>query len=50
MLELRVGVGLVARVALPGDRETKNMYERFGVKARALIVSKSLNPNNTLIE
>ena len=28
--------------ALPGDRDTKNLYERAGVTARKLIVSKRL--------
>lgn len=44
------GARFIEAVALPGDRETKNMYERFGVKARALIVSKPLTPENTLLE
>jgi GNAT superfamily N-acetyltransferase len=26
-------------VALPGDRETKNLYERAGIKARKIVVS-----------
>jgi GNAT superfamily N-acetyltransferase len=34
----------IEALALPGDRETKNMFERYGVKARALIVRASLNP------
>ncbi|MFZ9444251.1 MAG: GNAT family N-acetyltransferase [Ilumatobacteraceae bacterium] len=29
--------------ALPGDRETKNMYERAGITARSIIVSKRLS-------
>lgn len=29
-------------VALPGDRETKNFFESFGLKARKLIVHRSL--------
>jgi ribosomal protein S18 acetylase RimI-like enzyme len=29
--------------ALPGDRETKNLYERAGVTARKIIVSKRLD-------
>lgn len=29
-------------IALPGDRETKNLYERSGVVARSITVSKSL--------
>ena len=28
--------------ALPGDRETKNLYERAGVVARLIVVSKKL--------
>lgn len=28
--------------ALPGDRATKNMFERFGMTARAIIVHKNL--------
>jgi ribosomal protein S18 acetylase RimI-like enzyme len=30
----------VESFALPGDRDTKNLYERAGVTARKLIVSK----------
>ncbi|NCZ69557.1 MAG: GNAT family N-acetyltransferase [Actinobacteria bacterium] len=29
--------------ALPGDRETKNLYERAGITARSIIVSKRLS-------
>jgi ribosomal protein S18 acetylase RimI-like enzyme len=29
--------------ALPGDRDTKNLYERAGITARKLIVSKRLD-------
>lgn len=29
--------------ALPGDRETKNLYERAGIVARKIIVSRTLN-------
>jgi ribosomal protein S18 acetylase RimI-like enzyme len=29
-------------LALPGDRNTKNFFETFGLKARALVVHKSL--------
>ena len=29
--------------ALPGDRETKNLYERAGIVARKIIVSRRLN-------
>ena len=28
--------------ALPGDRETKNLYERAGIKARKIVMSKPL--------
>ena len=34
-------IGLDA-VALPGDRATKNFFERFGLTARAIIVHRSL--------
>lgn len=30
-------------VALPGDRETKNFFESFGLKARQLVVHRSLS-------
>jgi ribosomal protein S18 acetylase RimI-like enzyme len=38
------GAGLsgIEAVALPGDRETKNLYERAGLTARKLTVYKSL--------
>ncbi len=29
--------------ALPGDRETKNLYERAGITARKIVVSRMLN-------
>lgn len=32
----------VDAMALPGDRETKNFFESFGLKARKLIVHRSL--------
>lgn len=32
----------VDSLALPGDRETKNFFEGFGLKARALLVHRSL--------
>ena len=31
-------------VALPGDRATKNFFERFGLTARAIVVHRSLRP------
>lgn len=30
-------------IALPGDRETKNFFESFGLKARQLVVHRSLS-------
>lgn len=30
-------------VALPGDRETKNLYERAGIMARSIVVSRRLD-------
>ena len=36
-------VGIDA-LALPGDRETKNFFETFGLKARAIVVHRSLRP------
>ena len=32
----------VDSLALPGDRETKNFFEGFGLKARAILVHRSL--------
>lgn len=31
--------------ALPGDRETKNLYERAGITARLIVLSSSLDPD-----
>ncbi len=33
----------VDALALPGDRETKNFFESFGLKARQLVVHRSLS-------
>lgn len=30
--------------ALPGDRDTKNLFERFGLVARLIVVSRRLHP------
>jgi GNAT superfamily N-acetyltransferase len=38
----RLGGTVVESFALPGDRDTKNLYERAGVTARKIIVSKRL--------
>ena len=37
------GLAGIEAVALPGDRDTKNMYERAGMTARKLTVYKSLS-------
>jgi ribosomal protein S18 acetylase RimI-like enzyme len=48
LVEAATAAGRTARCraiegeALPGDRETKNLYERAGITARLLVVSKSL--------
>lgn len=36
------GVRLLEGEALPGDRDTKNLYERAGIKARLITVSTEL--------
>ena len=36
------GVTRVSSVALPGDRATKNLFERFGLIAEAIVVSRTL--------
>jgi GNAT superfamily N-acetyltransferase len=36
------GCAAVEAVALPGDRLTKNFFERFGLTARAIVVARSL--------
>ena len=36
------GAGLLEGEALPGDRHTKNLYERAGIKARLITVSTPL--------
>ena len=38
----RMGGVAVESFALPGDRDTKNLFERAGVTARKIIVSKRL--------
>lgn len=39
----KIGAVAIDAYALPGDRETKNLFERSGLTARLLIVSKPLN-------
>ena len=43
-IEATVGAGgaTIEAVALPGDRETKNLFERSGLTARLITVSKRL--------
>jgi ribosomal protein S18 acetylase RimI-like enzyme len=41
------GAVAIEAEALPGDRETKNLYERAGVTARKLVVWKALDPEGT---
>lgn len=36
------GCGRVEGTALPGDRDTKNLYERAGITARKITVSRTL--------
>jgi len=38
------GATAVESWALPGDRETKNLFERAGLTARKLVVAKRLEP------
>ena len=38
----RAGLHLLEGEALPGDRDTKNLYERAGIKARLITVSTEL--------
>lgn len=39
----QIGAVAIDAFALPGDRETKNLFERSGLTARLLIVSKPIN-------
>lgn len=34
----------VDSLALPGDRGTKNFFESFGLKARAIVVHRAIGP------
>lgn len=38
------GVRGIDGLALPGTRETKNFFERFGLTARAIVVHRDLRP------
>jgi GNAT superfamily N-acetyltransferase len=37
-----IGARVLEGTALPGDRETKNLYERAGITARLITVSRAL--------
>jgi GNAT superfamily N-acetyltransferase len=39
---VEAGAHIIEGTALPGDRETKNLYERAGITARLIIVSRPL--------
>ena len=39
----RYGAAVAESFALPGDRATKNLFERFGMKARLLVVRRRLD-------
>jgi ribosomal protein S18 acetylase RimI-like enzyme len=43
----QAGAGYLEGHALPGDRETKNLYERAGVTARLITVSRPLTGPST---
>ena len=53
MMELMVsaarqaGAEGIDSLALPGDRATKNFFERFGLTARAIVVHRSLTSEDT---
>lgn len=40
------GLQYLEATALPGDRDTKNLYERAGITARAITVSTTLTPSD----
>lgn len=42
-IALAWGCTRIEGTALPGDRHTKNLYERAGITARKIIVSRSLS-------
>ena len=43
----QAGAAYLEGHALPGDRETKNLYERAGVTARLITVSRPLSGPST---
>ncbi len=48
LIDEAVDVGAVGidALALPGDRATKNFFERFGLTARAILVHRALPPRS----
>ena len=42
----QLGANAIDAFALPGDRETKNLFERSGLTARLLVASKQLHDKN----
>jgi GNAT superfamily N-acetyltransferase len=40
----------VDSLALPGNRETKNFFESFGLVARAIVVHRSLRPQEPTVQ
>lgn len=42
-IALETGCTFIEGEALPGDRDTKNLYERAGITARLITVSKALS-------
>ncbi|MEZ5137927.1 MAG: GNAT family N-acetyltransferase [Acidimicrobiales bacterium] len=42
-----VGARGIDALALPGDRATKNFFETFGLKARAIVVHRALDEDGT---
>lgn len=42
-----IGAVGIDALALPGDRHTKNFFETFGLKARALVVHRDLRPDES---
>jgi len=44
----QAGLSGIEGTALPGDRETKNLFERAGLTARKITVYKSLAPGEPL--
>ena len=52
LLDEAIGRGCIGidSIALPGDRATKNFFESFGLKARQLVVHRSLRPPDGAVD